>query len=607
MREQHTIRGWAIRVSVITAALYAGAVAGIVIRDVIAQSQPVLRCGYTELTPYLHDTPQGPTGFAADVMNHAAKVAGLRLEWKRASDADLALSRQEIDVFPILTITKERSQRLHMSKAWWENDLVLLSHADSPVTTAAATASRRVLLRNRPLTVQLAQQWFPKAILVTRPHPTDTFQSFCNGEGDAIFIDSRLAEGFLLQNQLCGTGKLTISPMPEARLELATASSRQMAATADRLYDAINSLAMEGWVTRHGARYSIYSAVQSEYVRKALMTRHDSRAYQFSFAGLVIVVFILSLAFVRTRRSQAAAETAKLAAEEVSAQLAESQQRFEAFMKNSPAHAHIKDRHGRLEYVNDAGAKFRGSSADKLVGRNDFDLWPAEYADSIRINDLTVIEHQQPIQFIDRVQDRELLVLKFPVASRSGEPMVGTVALDITDQRRSERALNLSQFSIERSPEAVLWIDAPGNLLYANSTAARVAGYPQAELVGHHISSILHGSMFDHWRATWTRLHDERSILSEVDFIDAEGRRIAGELSIHLVVAAGEAEFACALWRDITERKQIEQELYIQAYHDHLTGLANRSTLSPQSGTRNGRCAGQRLVAWSSISRSRQF
>src|SRR5918911_488964 len=83
--------------------------------------------------------------------------------------------------------------------------------------------------------------------------------------------------------------------------------------------------------------------------------------------------------------------------------LRESQERFKAFMNNSPAVAFIKDEEGRYVYVNQPFERFFQISLADLPGKTDFNLWPAEIAEQLRANDRGVMAEGESVEVIESV------------------------------------------------------------------------------------------------------------------------------------------------------------------------------------------------------------
>ena len=127
--------------------------------------------------------------------------------------------------------------------------------------------------------------------------------------------------------------------------------------------------------------------------------------------------------------------------------LRESENRFEAFMSNSPAAAFIKDGHGRFLYVNKGYlAAFEIVESDR-IGRTHFEVYPPDVAAALQQSDDVVLATGRSHESLERVPGRdgvhEWLTYKFPLNDNQGKPtLVAGLAIDVTARLRAERALH---------------------------------------------------------------------------------------------------------------------------------------------------------------------
>jgi PAS domain S-box-containing protein len=147
-------------------------------------------------------------------------------------------------------------------------------------------------------------------------------------------------------------------------------------------------------------------------------------------------------------------------------ELRESEQRFSRFMHHLPGLAWIKDRDGRYVYANDAALRaFRMSKA--LYGRKDEEVFPPDIAASFRNNDREALESPTGIQVIENLENelgelRQSLVSKFPIPLADGSgPLIGGMAIDVTEQRRAEEDREF----LFRIAEKIRVADEPQELL----------------------------------------------------------------------------------------------------------------------------------------------
>jgi PAS domain S-box-containing protein len=123
-----------------------------------------------------------------------------------------------------------------------------------------------------------------------------------------------------------------------------------------------------------------------------------------------------------------------------------SEARFYSFMNHTPAFASIKDEHGRIAYINHACEQAWQKTLSDCEGKLDSELWPEDYAERVRANDLLVLLNGTPSRVLEEqpVRDgriRQMLSFRFPFKDAEGALLLGTVAIDITEQIRTEKAL----------------------------------------------------------------------------------------------------------------------------------------------------------------------
>jgi diguanylate cyclase (GGDEF)-like protein/PAS domain S-box-containing protein len=158
--------------------------------------------------------------------------------------------------------------------------------------------------------------------------------------------------------------------------------------------------------------------------------------------------------------------------------------------------------------------------------------------------------------------------------------------IDITPQKQAELALRDSEeqtrLIIETASQAYVAIDAVGHIIDWNAQAEETFGWSRKEALGHTLEERIipieqraaHRAGLARYLATGEgRLVGKRI---EVTALHRDGHEFSAELTIW-PVGSGDAIHFSALIHDITLRKQLELQLQHQAFHDSLTGLANRA------------------------------
>lgn len=127
--------------------------------------------------------------------------------------------------------------------------------------------------------------------------------------------------------------------------------------------------------------------------------------------------------------------------------LAQSEQRFSRFMQHLPGLAWIKDLAGRYVYANDAAIAAFSVPRERLIGKRDTEVFPADTARQFMANDQTALASAGGIQVVETLTQPDgrlhhSLVSKFAIPGTEGRPaLVGGMAIDITDRLQAETSL----------------------------------------------------------------------------------------------------------------------------------------------------------------------
>ncbi len=165
-------------------------------------------------------------------------------------------------------------------------------------------------------------------------------------------------------------------------------------------------------------------------------------------------------------------------------------------------------------------------------------------------------------------------------ADAAGRPatMVGT-AQDVTDRTRAEEAAQRLAAIVQSSSDAIYSVAADMTVTTWNAAAERLLGRPAAEMLGQPIASVWPPEHFELNRSMFERaLAGE--VITDVETIQLhrDGTRVAVTVSWSPIKDdAGAIVGVSVIARDITQRRQLEEQLVRQALHDPLTGLPNRA------------------------------
>lgn len=121
-------------------------------------------------------------------------------------------------------------------------------------------------------------------------------------------------------------------------------------------------------------------------------------------------------------------------------------------------------------------------------------------------------------------------------------------------------ALKLKTLTIKQINDAVFWISTDGNVWEMNDAAARMLGYPEEYTSPLSILEIDRELAQTSWLSHWNKLKQKEKLKFETIYRTKDGQDISVEVS-ESYCSHNDKEYLCAIARDITERKRLEQQL----------------------------------------------
>lgn len=224
----------------------------------------------------------------------------------------------------------------------------------------------------------------------------------------------------------------------------------------------------------------------------------------------------------------------------------------------------VKDREGKYVLANRAVGESAGLPVSDVIGKRDSELMSQSTARSIVNRDQGVMEKRKSITLEQAIRIegklRTHLTTIVPYLKDGDDPsgVIG-IARDVTAQREADRTQRLAQFSVDRAVDAVFWIKPSGEIIYVNEAASRILGYTRSELIGKTVPEIDPNFPADAWPAHWAELKERGSFAFESDHVTKGGGSIRTEVTVNYLVHEGQ-EFNCAVMRDVTQRRNEENE-----------------------------------------------
>jgi PAS domain S-box-containing protein len=249
--------------------------------------------------------------------------------------------------------------------------------------------------------------------------------------------------------------------------------------------------------------------------------------------------------------------------------LANSERFLRAVIDLVPHFIFAKDRESRYLLVNRACAEACGATPEQMTGRNTREF----AADPLQAERFMKVDRQVldsgAAQFVAEEefrlpsgQTRIHQTVKVPfVNSSTGQAALIGVAVDVTDQKRAQRALAESEdrlrMIVELAPDGVLVLSEQGQILAVNKAACNQLGYTRDQLLQLKIFDIVSPQVAE--RVSRRLKEGFPSGVYESLHLRADGVEVPIELSVNKIVLHGQPAFL-VLARDITERKRAEEE-----------------------------------------------
>lgn len=152
-----------------------------------------------------------------------------------------------------------------------------------------------------------------------------------------------------------------------------------------------------------------------------------------------------------------------------------------------------------------------------------------------------------------------------------------------------KRLSHQNELILNSAGEGIYGLDAQGYITFSNPTAAKILGFKVREMIGEPQDELIR-----HLGVDGTRYGLRRSSIyaalkngtvqhvSHEYFCRKDGTRFPVEYISTPIREGSEIVGVVVTFKDITQRKEMEEKIYHQAYFDSLTNLPNRLLLNKQ-------------------------
>ncbi|HJV50955.1 MAG TPA: PAS domain S-box protein [Noviherbaspirillum sp.] len=253
--------------------------------------------------------------------------------------------------------------------------------------------------------------------------------------------------------------------------------------------------------------------------------------------------------------------------------------------ENAPCGYHSVDRNLVIVKMNHTELEWLGYTREELVGRRTMAELQTEGSKALylrKFSELIEKRHLRNLELEMVRKDGSVMPVLLNASAQYGADgaflMSRTTVFDITKVAEAQKELRRAAAVFEHTKDAILITDSNGTITAVNRAFSDITGYRPEEVVGKNPRLLKSGRQgSDFYANLWTELDRKGNWQGEL-----WDRRKSGELfpTWQNITAVkddtGKVTDYISVFSDITTIKDTEQQLVRLAYHDTLTGLANR-------------------------------
>lgn len=167
------------------------------------------------------------------------------------------------------------------------------------------------------------------------------------------------------------------------------------------------------------------------------------------------------------------------------------QAQLQAFLDNTSAMIYIHDLQGKYLLINKQFEKLTNRNAAEIIGRNNYDIFPAKIADKLSEKNLELIESREPMAFEELIPNKQgvhtYFTNKFLLYNEHELPYaIGSVSTDISEIKRIQRSLQENKERLDlalKSAHAGTWSwDVPKDIVFWDDYTYQLFGIKPGSL-----------------------------------------------------------------------------------------------------------------------------
>ena len=296
--------------------------------------------------------------------------------------------------------------------------------------------------------------------------------------------------------------------------------------------------------------------------------------------GLALSMIVAALVESARRRTDQAL-TLVQDLERKNAQLDRSEERYRSLFENANDLVFVTDTRGVFRAVNRAAQELIGYSAEELIGRRFEELVaPASLAEARSARERKISGKVETttyeVELVGKNGEQVELEVTSQLVLEDGHAVgIQGIGRDMRERNRLEARF---RSLVQHSSDVIAVVSDECVIDYVSPSVVRVLGYQADELIGTDLRHLLDPDAHRHTMSFLASVHSDEPVRStEVRLRAGDGGWRDVEIVASNLLADPAIGGIVLTIHDLTERTALEKQLKFQAFHDPLTGLANRA------------------------------
>jgi len=266
--------------------------------------------------------------------------------------------------------------------------------------------------------------------------------------------------------------------------------------------------------------------------------------------------------------------------------LRESEEKYRGIIELAPMAMVTMDLKGVITSCN-TFMTLSGYSKDEIIGKRFSDIGWLQIRDLPKYLKMfsSIIRGKvpEPFEISYRHKDGEPHVgeVYISLMKKNGKVIgIQSVMMDITERKKKEREIRESKEKFERlfmdNPEAAVYVNPDFHILDVNPCFSELFGYSLDEVKGKHINSAIVPKDKMEEAEMLDKKAEKRYFFHGTVRKRKDGSLVPVSISVAPITVEGRLTGYVGLYKDVTERKQMERKL--QEYSEHLEELVEKRT-----------------------------